>query len=139
MEQHSLKSVLSRKRFLKLTALLLSIYPAKLFIDLLGNSQNSQINGTQHSIPIDLPEGITFYNKIIAYQSGKNLHFYSSDCPHLGCQINRFDKEQLVCPCHGSRFSLEGNVLEGPATQNLSKLNYTKDSANQRYIVHLST
>jgi len=139
MEKKTKTGLISRKNFLKLTVVLLSIYPAKLFIDLLGNSQNVQINGTQRFIPMDLPEGITFHNEIIAYQSGENIRFISSACPHLGCQINRLDKKQLVCPCHGSRFSIDGKILEGPATRDLSQLDYTKDSANQRYIVFLST
>lgn len=40
----------------------------------------------------------------------------SSVCTHLGC-VTRYQpgEGQIACPCHGSRFSLEGDVLAGPA------------------------
>ena len=46
---------------------------------------------------------------------------YSSVCTHLGC-VTRFqpDRKLIACPCHGSRFTLEGGeVLTGPATRPL--------------------
>ncbi len=44
----------------------------------------------------------------------------SSVCTHLGC-ITRYqpDQHRIACPCHGSRFSLEGEVLAGPAPRPL--------------------
>ncbi len=41
-------------------------------------------------------------------------------CTHRGC-LTKWDptKNQFVCPCHGSRFSLLGMVLKGPAMQPL--------------------
>ncbi|MBQ4600685.1 MAG: FAD-dependent oxidoreductase [Oscillospiraceae bacterium] len=38
-------------------------------------------------------------------------------CPHMGCALKWSPQEHSWdCPCHGSRFSQEGTVLEGPAT-----------------------
>jgi cytochrome b6-f complex iron-sulfur subunit len=44
----------------------------------------------------------------------------SSVCTHLGC-ITRFqpDSKTIACPCHGSRFDLNGDVLAGPAPRPL--------------------
>lgn len=44
----------------------------------------------------------------------------SRTCTHLGCSVP-WDvvKNQFVCPCHGSTFSLTGNVLTAPATRPL--------------------
>lgn len=54
----------------------------------------------------------------------ENDHFrvMSLKCPHLGCTV-RWDSEQqnLVCPCHGSRFDDGGKVLEGPAKASLKQ------------------
>ena len=46
---------------------------------------------------------------------------YSLVCTHLGCTLER-DGEDLSCPCHGSRFDQEGQVLQGPAQRALKKL-----------------
>jgi len=44
----------------------------------------------------------------------------SSVCTHLGC-ITRYqpDANQIACPCHGSRFALDGEVIAGPAPRPL--------------------
>lgn len=37
-------------------------------------------------------------------------------CSHLGCQLIQNEAEESWdCPCHGSRFELDGEVIEGPA------------------------
>jgi len=38
-------------------------------------------------------------------------------CPHLGCALkyNR-DERSWDCPCHGSRFGMNGELLNNPAT-----------------------
>jgi glycine/D-amino acid oxidase-like deaminating enzyme/nitrite reductase/ring-hydroxylating ferredoxin subunit len=54
-------------------------------------------------------------------ESGRR-HVLSARCPHLGCLVawNESDKE-WECPCHGSRFSAEGQLLQGPATTGLER------------------
>ena len=51
-----------------------------------------------------------------------NKHYVKTKCPHMRCNLV-FNKEELTwdCPCHGSRFDLDGNILEGPAKNNISK------------------
>ncbi|MCB9566553.1 MAG: Rieske (2Fe-2S) protein [Myxococcales bacterium] len=40
----------------------------------------------------------------------------SLKCTHLGCGVKLDEaSSELACPCHGSRFSLAGEVLKGPA------------------------
>lgn len=41
-------------------------------------------------------------------------------CPHMGCQLEWNDEEKSWdCPCHGSRFTNEGNLIDNPAQTDL--------------------
>jgi Rieske Fe-S protein len=50
------------------------------------------------------------------------LHQVSAVCTHMKCIVN-WNKEQKSwdCPCHGSRFTVDGQVIEGPAILDLPK------------------
>lgn len=43
-------------------------------------------------------------------------------CPHLGCAL-KYNKEEHTwdCPCHGSRFTEEGRLIDNPSTDDLQK------------------
>ncbi|AXI80656.1 FAD-dependent oxidoreductase [Peterkaempfera bronchialis] len=51
------------------------------------------------------------------------LHTLSARCTHLGCLVRYNEAERSWdCPCHGSRYAVDGSVLEGPATAPLARL-----------------
>ena len=47
-------------------------------------------------------------------------HFVSADCAHLGCRLE-WNPEELTwdCPCHGSRFDIDGRVVDSPAVRGI--------------------
>jgi glycine/D-amino acid oxidase-like deaminating enzyme/nitrite reductase/ring-hydroxylating ferredoxin subunit len=54
-----------------------------------------------------------------------NLHIVKAICKHLGCQLCFNDAEKTWdCPCHGSRYDIDGNVIESPATEPLCLLKF---------------
>lgn len=62
-------------------------------------------------------------SKVAAYRRDDgSLSECAAICTHLGCHVNWNSFEQCWdCPCHGSQFSPEGDVLNGPATEPLKK------------------
>jgi glycine/D-amino acid oxidase-like deaminating enzyme/nitrite reductase/ring-hydroxylating ferredoxin subunit len=60
---------------------------------------------------------------VAAYRDGDGvLHERSAVCPHLGCIVRWNHVEKTWdCPCHGSRFSAVGKVLNGPSLGDLNE------------------
>jgi glycine/D-amino acid oxidase-like deaminating enzyme/nitrite reductase/ring-hydroxylating ferredoxin subunit len=48
------------------------------------------------------------------------IHSLSAICTHLGCTVE-FNPADTTwdCPCHGSRFAVDGTVIHGPANRDL--------------------
>jgi nitrite reductase/ring-hydroxylating ferredoxin subunit len=59
--------------------------------------------------------------KVAGYRDDEGgLHAVSSRCTHLGCQVVWNAAERTWdCPCHASRFDVDGDVLNGPAVDPL--------------------
>ena len=76
--------------------------------------------------------GKVSFNGFINKVQGK-LIVVSATCSHLGCTITLpTGANHFSCPCHGSQFSLVGEVLHGPAAAPLSHFNWRQDgSPNQ--------
>ena len=87
-------------------------------------------------MPESYPPGSVTLNKeqrvfIIRAKEG---YFYalSATCTHLGCIANWKPEEGIVaCPCHGSKFSREGNVIAGPAPRPLPRYAMSLDDHGQ--------
>ncbi len=50
-------------------------------------------------------------------------------CNHRGCPVKLADAD-LVCDCHGSRFALDGELLQGPATAGLPRYEVREEGEN---------
>ena len=50
---------------------------------------------------------------------------FSAKCTHAGCTVNKVADGTIDCPCHGSKFNLDGSVASGPAQKPLEVENIT--------------
>ena len=52
-------------------------------------------------------------------------------CTHLGCLYKWVDANfRFECPCHGSKFQLNGKYIEGPAPRSLDRFSMTLETTN---------
>jgi glycine/D-amino acid oxidase-like deaminating enzyme/nitrite reductase/ring-hydroxylating ferredoxin subunit len=58
----------------------------------------------------------------VARDDDGTLHTLSARCTHLGCIVGWSPADRAwECPCHGSRFAIDGTVVQGPATADLPR------------------
>jgi Rieske Fe-S protein len=72
----------------------------------------------------------------LIYLNKNQFAAIDSYCTHAGCQVDYTDSAAFVCPCHGSRFNKQGDVVSGPATTNLLKYQ-TKVINNNILVYHV--
>jgi cytochrome b6-f complex iron-sulfur subunit len=79
--------------------------------------------------PGDLPVGGVLdlkRRRLFVVRSEAGFFAMSSVCTHLGCMVQyvreKKGDEAFFCPCHGSRFDQEGNVIGGPAPRPLDRV-----------------
>jgi cytochrome b6-f complex iron-sulfur subunit len=59
-------------------------------------------------------------DRVYVVRKGGHLYALRSVCSHKACQVKpAAGADEFVCPCHGSRFELDGAVTKGPATRPL--------------------
>lgn len=92
--------------------------------------------GSLSELPLKTPQELVFRKnridgwKVISEKSTawvvkmteQEVVAFSPQCPHLGCAYHWVAKQnEFLCPCHASTFSIEGEVLTGPAPRALDR------------------
>jgi Rieske Fe-S protein len=69
----------------------------------------------------DVPvgSGVIVDDVVITQPTAGEFKGFSSSCTHKGCAVNKVADGTIDCPCHGSKFNLDGTVAKGPATKPL--------------------
>ena len=58
---------------------------------------------------------------VVTQPSDGSIKAFTAVCPHQGCLVSEVVDNEIICPCHDSRFSaVDGAVLQGPATEGLA-------------------
>lgn len=75
----------------------------------------------------DVPVGSAYIEPngdyvIIQPQAGQ-FRAFSRVCPHAGCLVDKIEGSEIVCPCHGSRYSVaDGSRVSGPTPTGLTEV-----------------
>ncbi len=105
-----------------------------------ANSDNIQgttvgASGTVLAAVADVPVsgGVVISDPPIVVTQPKNgeIKGFTAICPHAGCLVSTVENDEIICPCHGSRFSsVDGSVIQGPAEQGLAAAAVSVKGAN---------
>jgi cytochrome b6-f complex iron-sulfur subunit len=60
----------------------------------------------------------------------------STKCGHRGCQVEPA-ADRMACPCHGSEYTFEGAILQGPTQRPLTRFRVTSDV--EHVYIHIGT
>ena len=60
---------------------------------------------------------------VVTQPSQGTFRGFTNVCTHLGCSVGAVSNREIICPCHGSRFSIvDGSVTNGPARSALGAI-----------------
>lgn len=62
-------------------------------------------------------------HRVFLVANNSSLTAFSSVCTHLGCLVNwDNNKKEFLCPCHGGKYNMNGDVIAGPPPKPLTRL-----------------
>lgn len=99
------------------------------------SSAAASSGGTPVAAVSDIPVGggviLDDPGVVITQPADGEIKAFSAICTHQGCLVEEVVDNEIVCPCHGSRFSaVDGSVVQGPATVGLATAGVVVDGGN---------
>lgn len=90
-------------------------------------SRGASLDGTSGEVIVrtaDVPvgSGVITGEVVVTQPVAGDYQGFSAICTHTGCLLNEVVNGRIHCPCHGSRFSLDGAVISGPAERPLQPI-----------------
>lgn len=68
---------------------------------------------------------------VLTQPESGDVKAFTAVCPHAGCLVNEVVANEIICPCHGSRFSaFDGSVISGVAATGLTAAAYQVSGEN---------
>jgi Rieske Fe-S protein len=104
----------------------------------ISSFQSEQESLLEYRHGIDLPFGISYFEKYYIVRSRNSIRAFSTSCTHAGCRIVKGDENSLQCNCHGSRFeATTGKPMKGPAIKSLQEFDCQFDQKTGQWVVRL--
>lgn len=85
-----------------------------------GGGASGGAVGAASEVPVGSAKIFDDQGIVVTQATAGSYAGFSTVCPHQGCSVARVEGASIECPCHGSRFNLDGSVAQGPATRGLS-------------------
>jgi Rieske Fe-S protein len=77
-------------------------------------------NAIAKTADVPVGSGVIVGEVVVTQPSAGVFKGFSAKCTHAGCTVNKVADGTIDCPCHGSKFNLDGSVANGPATKPLA-------------------
>ena len=82
-----------------------------------ASSDPSKPLATTAQVPVG--SGLIVGDVVLTQPTKGDFKAFSTTCTHSGCKVNAIADGTIDCPCHGSKFNLDGTVAKGPAKKPL--------------------
>ena len=117
------KTTLTRRNFFKATLAAASLGAFSVWDKMVKTKAIASVK-KHWKFPFNPNKKVSFVDEFIVVNSVGKTEVLSAHCSHLGCLINQTNGDKLVCPCHGSEFATNGEVIKGPAYKPLKKVTF---------------
>ena len=84
-----------------------------------GGTAPEPANVIAKTADVPVGSGVIVDEIVVTQPSAGEFKGFSAICTHTGCTVNKVADGTINCPCHGSKFNLDGSVANGPATKPL--------------------
>ena len=128
---------MNRRFFFKTLASVMGLFFTGLWFWMV-RVQNKNLVQKTVVVPLDSLSEFNFFHDFIVVRDNSGFRVFSSRCTHLGCRIGHLSQNLLQCPCHGSSFDRNGQVVTGPALRPLPDLLYEIDEISNTLTVFLA-
>jgi Rieske Fe-S protein len=88
-------------------------------------AQAGNVVGKTSEVPVG--SGAILGGVVVTQPTSGTFLAFSPVCPHKGCNCDAVTGTTINCPCHGSKFNLDGSVAVGPSTQPLAPKSVSVD------------
>jgi Rieske Fe-S protein len=82
-----------------------------------SGSGSSNVIAKTSDVPVG--SGVIVGDIVVTQPSAGVFKALSSTCTHAGCTVSEVSGGTINCPCHGSKYNLDGSVANGPASEPL--------------------
>lgn len=90
-----------------------------------GGTAAPAANVIAKTADVPVGSGVIVDKVVVTQPTAGVFKGFSATCTHAGCTVNKIADGTIDCPCHGSKYNLDGSVAHGPAQKPLPAENIT--------------